>query len=99
MSKVNIAIFASGSGTNAEAIMKFFQDHQEAQVVSLLSNKPDEFTKKCVDYYFDSTRFRLVSGCRPVGDSQGASGENYFGTGRDERWLIERLAVELGAVA
>jgi len=36
---VRLAIFASGSGTNAEAIMKRFQKHDDVRVVLLLSNK------------------------------------------------------------
>lgn len=38
-----IAIFASGSGTNAEAIMKHFRNHKKIQVAVLLSNKPDAY--------------------------------------------------------
>jgi len=38
-----IAIFASGSGTNAEAIMKHFQHHATAGVVLLLSNNPEAY--------------------------------------------------------
>jgi phosphoribosylglycinamide formyltransferase-1 len=38
-----IAIFASGSGTNAEEIMKHFQQHSSAKVVLLLSNNPDAY--------------------------------------------------------
>ncbi len=34
----NIAIFASGSGTNAENIIKYFTNHQEIKVVVVLSN-------------------------------------------------------------
>lgn len=36
-----IAIFASGSGTNAEVIMKYFELHRNAQVTLLVSNKKD----------------------------------------------------------
>jgi len=36
-----VAIFASGSGTNAEAIMNYFKDHSQIQVAILLSNNPD----------------------------------------------------------
>lgn len=40
---VRIAIFASGSGSNAEEIMKYFR-HVEGKEISLvLSNKPDAF--------------------------------------------------------
>lgn len=41
MSKKQIAIFASGSGTNAERIMSHFKDHPLAGVSVVLSNKPD----------------------------------------------------------
>ena len=38
-----IALFASGSGTNAEQIMSTFSDHPAVQVAIVLSNKPDAF--------------------------------------------------------
>jgi phosphoribosylglycinamide formyltransferase 1 len=37
----NIAIFASGSGTNAENIIKYFSNRKSAKVVLVLSNKRD----------------------------------------------------------
>ena len=37
----NIAIFASGAGTNAENIIKYFSNGNTARVVLVLSNKPD----------------------------------------------------------
>ncbi|MDR0395523.1 MAG: phosphoribosylglycinamide formyltransferase [Tannerella sp.] len=37
----NIAVFASGSGTNAENIMKYFSCHAAVRVAVVLSNKPD----------------------------------------------------------
>lgn len=39
----NIAIFASGSGTNAEAIMDHFADSPCARVALLLSNREDAY--------------------------------------------------------
>lgn len=39
----NIAIFASGSGTNAEAIIKYFQNQDSIKVQCILSNKEDAF--------------------------------------------------------
>ncbi|MCS6820547.1 MAG: phosphoribosylglycinamide formyltransferase [Microscillaceae bacterium] len=36
----NIAIFASGTGSNAEKIIQYFQEKRTAQVVLVLSNKP-----------------------------------------------------------
>lgn len=41
--KKNIAIFASGSGTNAEQIMKHFKDHAAARVKLVISNNSDAF--------------------------------------------------------
>ena len=39
----NIAIFASGSGTNAENIMAYFSTRNTAKVALVLSNKRDSF--------------------------------------------------------
>ena len=36
-----IAIFASGNGTNAEAVMNHFKDHPYIRVVALLTNNPN----------------------------------------------------------
>jgi phosphoribosylglycinamide formyltransferase-1 len=41
--KYRLAIFASGSGTNAEEIMKFFASHSTIEVAVLLSNTPDAY--------------------------------------------------------
>jgi len=38
-----LAIFASGSGTNAEEIFKFFRNHQQISVAGLLSNNPEAY--------------------------------------------------------
>jgi phosphoribosylglycinamide formyltransferase 1 len=43
MKKYRIAIFASGSGTNAEKIIQHFSDHQTIEVVLILSNKADAY--------------------------------------------------------
>lgn len=37
---VQIAIFASGRGTNAENIIQYFAEHQKAQVALVLTNNP-----------------------------------------------------------
>ena len=42
-SKTRIAIFASGSGTNAEEIFKYFQKHAFAEIALLLRNNPDAY--------------------------------------------------------
>jgi phosphoribosylglycinamide formyltransferase-1 len=41
--KRKIAIFASGSGTNAEEIIRFFQDHDKVTVSLILSNNPEAY--------------------------------------------------------
>ncbi len=43
MKEYRIAIFASGSGTNAEEILKRFQHHPSIEVVLLLSNNPEAY--------------------------------------------------------
>lgn len=43
MRKKNIAIFASGNGTNAENIFRYFRDDAGIAVRLLLCNKPDAF--------------------------------------------------------
>jgi phosphoribosylglycinamide formyltransferase-1 len=43
MKPYRIAIFASGSGTNAEEIMKRFHDHDSVEVVLLLSNNAEAY--------------------------------------------------------
>ena len=39
----NIAIFASGSGTNAENIIRYFRDHAAIKVDSVWSNRRDAY--------------------------------------------------------
>ncbi|MEP2670069.1 MAG: phosphoribosylglycinamide formyltransferase [Cyclobacteriaceae bacterium] len=41
--KYRLAIFASGSGTNAERFFEHFKDHQQIEVALLLSNNPKAF--------------------------------------------------------
>ncbi len=42
----NIAIFASGNGSNAENIINFFADNNEINISLILSNKRDAFVVK-----------------------------------------------------
>jgi phosphoribosylglycinamide formyltransferase-1 len=42
----NIAIFASGSGTNAENIIKYFSNKKSAKVTMILSNRHEAFVLK-----------------------------------------------------
>ena len=41
--KFRLAIFASGNGTNAEEIIKYFKDHPAIEVVLLASNNRDAY--------------------------------------------------------
>lgn len=41
--KFRIAVFASGSGTNAEEIFKYFRNHRDIEVGLLLSNNADAY--------------------------------------------------------
>jgi phosphoribosylglycinamide formyltransferase 1 len=43
MSKKRIAIFVSGSGSNAEAVINYFKGHPKISVELLLSNNPDAY--------------------------------------------------------
>lgn len=40
---IRITIFASGSGSNAENIVNYFENNNNVQIVSILSNKRDAF--------------------------------------------------------
>ncbi len=46
MKKKNIAIFASGSGTNAESIVRYFNNSQLAHVSLILSNNSNAYVLK-----------------------------------------------------
>ncbi|QNF32931.1 phosphoribosylglycinamide formyltransferase [Adhaeribacter swui] len=41
--KKHIVLFASGSGSNAQQIMAYFQNHPQIKVVALFSNKADAY--------------------------------------------------------
>lgn len=41
--KIRVAIFASGGGTNAEAIIRYFQNHEQVEVALILSNNPSAY--------------------------------------------------------
>lgn len=46
MNVKKIALFASGSGTNAQNIIEYFSDNEQVKVDSLWSNKPTAFALK-----------------------------------------------------
>lgn len=47
----NIAIFASGTGTNARRIIEYFNANQRAQVTLLVCNKPDAPVVQLAEHY------------------------------------------------
>jgi phosphoribosylglycinamide formyltransferase 1 len=59
-----IAIFASGNGSNAEAIMNYFIHHEQIEVVVLLSNNQNAFALQRAKEFnvptrvFDQSQFR-----------------------------------------
>jgi len=59
----NIAIFASGSGSNAENIIHYFKNNPEISFPLILANKPDAFVLeraqrlKVPSYIFDKNTF------------------------------------------
>lgn len=60
----NIAVFASGSGTNAENIAIYFKESQVARVTNILANKPDAYVlerakkMQIPTFVFDRMMFR-----------------------------------------
>lgn len=44
--KKNIIIFASGSGSNAQRLMEYFEHHPEIRVAALFSNNPNAYALK-----------------------------------------------------
>jgi phosphoribosylglycinamide formyltransferase 1 len=49
--KKRIAIFASGSGSNAQKIMEHFKRHPEAEVVLILTNNPSAYVLQRADNF------------------------------------------------
>ena len=49
--KKRIAIFASGSGSNAQKIMEHFKKHADAEVAIVLTNNPDAFVLQRADNF------------------------------------------------
>ena len=64
MDRVRLAIFASGSGTNAEAIFNYFKGHKHITVGGLLSNNPNAYALQRAQnhgiphFVFDRTTFK-----------------------------------------
>ena len=51
MNKKRIAIFASGSGTNAQNIFEYFYDNEKVAIDSLWVNKPEAYALKRAEKY------------------------------------------------
>ncbi|WP_411273327.1 phosphoribosylglycinamide formyltransferase [Daejeonella sp.] len=49
--KKRIAIFASGSGSNAQKIMEYFKKHDEAEVAIVLTNNPEAYVLQRADNF------------------------------------------------
>ena len=49
--KKRIAIFASGSGSNAQKIMEHFKKHADAEVVIVLTNNPEAYVLQRADNF------------------------------------------------
>ena len=49
--KKRIAIFASGSGSNAQKILEFFKKHPDAEVALVLSNNPEAYVLQRADNF------------------------------------------------
>jgi phosphoribosylglycinamide formyltransferase 1 len=49
--KTKIAIFASGSGSNAQKIMEYFKHHPQIEVALVLSNNPQAFVLQRADNF------------------------------------------------
>lgn len=49
--KKRIAIFASGSGSNAQKLMEHFKRHEDAEISLVLSNNPDAYVLQRADSF------------------------------------------------
>ena len=69
----HIAIFASGSGTNAENIARYFQDNPSIKVSLILANKPEAFVleraEKQEGDYFQIASYESLDALKGAGNS------------------------------
>ncbi|WP_158827029.1 phosphoribosylglycinamide formyltransferase [Mucilaginibacter lacusdianchii] len=49
--KTRIAIFASGSGSNAQKLMEYFKNHPDGEVVLVLTNNPQAYVLQRADNF------------------------------------------------
>lgn len=43
---IKVAVFASGSGSNAENLIRYFHNHPEVEIAAIYTNNPDAFVLK-----------------------------------------------------
>lgn len=56
--QTKVAIFASGNGSNAEAIIRYFEGHPTIRITLVLSNKPDAFVlTRAANHNIDTCTF------------------------------------------
>lgn len=59
--KFSVAILASGNGSNAEAIIRYFQNHESIGVGLILSNNPDAYVlKRAAEHHIPSRIFNKI---------------------------------------
>ncbi|MFO7656804.1 MAG: phosphoribosylglycinamide formyltransferase [Bacteroidales bacterium] len=51
MNCINLAVFASGSGTNAENLIRYFSDNSNIRVTRVLTNNPEAYVLERVKKY------------------------------------------------
>ncbi|MDT8309553.1 MAG: formyltransferase family protein, partial [Bacteroidales bacterium] len=52
---IHLAIFASGNGTNAENIIRYFSGHSLIGVALVISNKPDAYVLQRAKHHHINT--------------------------------------------
>jgi len=80
----NIAIFASGKGTNAQAIIEYFKNHSSVKVVLVVTNNPDAGVIKIAHQH------KIISAI---------VSKNYFGNEESIHKLLNSLNIDLIVLA
>jgi nitroreductase len=65
--KIRLAVFASGSGTNAEAIMKRFSRHQHIEVVLIVTNRSEAGEKEEYESYTNRMSDKWLKDLEAIG--------------------------------
>ena len=67
---VNLAIFASGSGTNAENIIKYFKDHGYIRVIRVYCNNPQAYVINRVKFLSEYWYSMLIRISEVIGNNE-----------------------------